>query len=97
MRVLLVLILSALTIGCGAGGSACEAAVQDAANVSATEDTVSDLDRAIEQCADLAQFEAAAEQFPDALDGVDARRFIANRCAAEPAIADSAICVEVSE
>jgi hypothetical protein len=61
------------------------------------EDTVSDLDQAIQECATLTEFGAAAEQFPDALDGVDARGFIANRCQFEPAIADSALCAEISE
>lgn len=97
MRYLLVLILAVAAAGCAASGSSCESAVREAADISATEDTVSDLDRAIEECATVAEFEAAAEQLPDALDGVDARTFIANRCANEPLIADTAICTEVGE
>jgi len=65
-----------------------------AADIPATEDTVTDLDQAIQECASVADFEAAAEQIPDALDGVDAHTFLSNRCASEPAI-DSAICDEV--
>lgn len=61
------------------------------------EDTVEDLDEAIRACASLAEFEAAAEQFPDALDGTDARTFIANRCEFEPSLADTALCAGVSQ
>jgi hypothetical protein len=80
-------------MGCGAELSACESAMSAAADIPATEDTVTDLDQAIE-CASVADFEAAAEQIPDALDGVDAHTFLSNRCASEPAI-DSPICDEV--
>lgn len=97
MRLVLVLVLLATATGCGLGGSACESAVRESSEISAMEDTVSDLDRAIEECATLAEFEAAAEQFPDALDGVDASGFIANRCSAEPALEQTALCQEVSQ
>jgi hypothetical protein len=95
MRYLVVLVLAVAATGCGDAGSACESAVRDAANISSTQDTVSDLDAAIEECASLADLEAAADQFPDALDGADVRTFVSNRCAAEPAIAETAICGEL--
>lgn len=95
MRLLVALILVATAAGCGLGGSACESAVREAAEISPMADTVSDLDEAIAQCASLADFEAAAAMYPDALDGVSASTFVANRCAAEPSIADSAICQEL--
>lgn len=96
-RIMVLAVLLAGVAGCGATGSPCEAAVREAAEVSALEDTVSDLDEAIETCATLADFEAAADQFPEALDGVSAREFISNRCTFEPAISGSAICAELAE
>jgi len=92
----LLMVLGIAACG-GAGGSACEAAVREAAEVSAMEDTVEDLDDAIRACVSFDEFEAAAEQFPDALDGTVARTFIANRCEFEPSLADSALCAEVSQ
>lgn len=80
----------------GSGGSACESAVREAAEVSGMEDTVEDLDDAIRECGSLEEFEAAAEQFPDALDGTDARTFIANRCEFEPSLANSALCADAT-
>jgi len=63
----------------------------------AMEDTLQDLDSAMEQCATIEEFEAAAEQFPDALDGADVRTFVANRCGFKPALVETAICGEVSQ
>ena len=100
MKALRIIVLATLLGGvaaCGAPGSPCEAAVREAAEISSSEDTASDLDEAIETCVTLAEFEAAADQFPDALDGVSAREFISNRCAFGPAISASAICTELAD
>lgn len=95
LRVMLALVVVGSVAACGVGGSACDSAVREAADISPMADTVSDLDNAIRECSTLAEFEAAANQFPDALDGVGARGFIANRCAAEPGIESSALCQEI--
>ena len=97
MRIILALLLVSIISACGGTGSACESAVREAAEISSMEDTVSDLDRAIEDCASLADLEAAADQFPDALDGTAARTFVSNRCEFEPALADTAICAELGD
>lgn len=97
MRLLVALILAVAATGCGDARSTCEAAVSEAAELANTQDAASVFDDAIDACASLEEFETAVEQFPDALDGVDALTFIADRCASEPAIADAAICTEVSQ
>lgn len=74
---------------------ACDAAIQQAAKVDSMADTVADLDPALEQCPSVADFEAATSQFPDALDGVPALAFLANRCAIAPSLASTAICAEL--
>jgi hypothetical protein len=97
MRLIVALVLAAGSAGCSVAGTDYVSAVRETSEVSAMEDTVSDLDKAIQECATLAEFQAAVEQFPDALDGVEARTFVSNRCAAEPGIAESAICAELAE
>lgn len=97
VRLLMALVLVVMAAGCGVGGSACEAAVREAAEIPVTEDSGSDFDNAIQTCATVAELEAASEQFPDALDGTSVRTFVGERCAFEPAIADSAVCTELSE
>ncbi|MDQ3688918.1 MAG: hypothetical protein M3406_02575 [Chloroflexota bacterium] len=98
MKLLLVAILAVAAAGCGLGGSSCETAVREAAEKAAMEDTaLQDLDPAIRECATLTDFQRMAGKYPDALDGVDSRGFVSNRCELEPALADSAICGELSE
>lgn len=96
MRLLVAVSMVLALVSCGIGQSGCESAVQDASEISAMEDTVSDLDEAIAECGSLAEFEAANALYPDALDGADAALFASNRCGAEPSLADSAICVEIA-
>jgi hypothetical protein len=84
---------------CGSNGAdetACQQALADAAAIEATEDAVENLDEAIRVCASLVDFEAAADAFPEALDGASAREFIANRCSANDELADTALCQEVA-
>ena len=94
----IVLVLAA----CGgdpAGGpqqlSACQEAIAKAAAIDAMQDTVGDLDQAIRDCESLQEFAEAAEDYPDALDGVDAETFIGNRCEFEASLAEAAICREL--
>jgi hypothetical protein len=106
LRFICALVLLALTAcgggtatGGGAGGdtgglSACEAAMQRAAEIDPMQDTVSDLDPAIQQCESLDEFTAAAERFPDALDGGPATTFLSNRCPLEPSLELEAVCRE---
>ena len=97
MRYVLAVVVAVAGAGCGDARSTCEAAVAEAAELVDTQDAATQFDTAIETCASLDEFEEAAEQFPDALDGVDVRTFVAGRCAAEPAIAESAVCTEVGQ
>jgi hypothetical protein len=97
MRLLVALIVAVAGTGCGDARSTCEAAVDEAVELANTQDVATVFDEAIDACASLEEFEAALEEFPDALDGGDARTFIADRCANEPAIADTPICTEVSQ
>jgi hypothetical protein len=78
--------------------SACGSAVEAAADIDAMEDAVDDLDPAIVACADLEEFEAAASDHPDALDGTEAGTFVSNRClySADEAVTESAICAALS-
>jgi hypothetical protein len=100
LRAPVAAILLLLLAACGSTGggnelTACESAVQEAAQIDPMQDTVADLDRAIQQCESLADFEAAASQFPDALDGVSAEVFLGNRCRFEPSVANAPLCVEL--
>lgn len=86
--------------GCAGSGNVqddCERLVAEAAAVDATSDTVEDLDEAIATCATLDELAVAAELHPDALDGVDMRTFVSNRCSFNESLADAAICQELGE
>ena len=95
MRYLLALVIAVAATGCGDARSVCEAAVAQVAEIAGTQDVTAQLDRAIEQCASADEFADAVAQFPNALDDEDARTFLSNRCAEEPAIAETPVCTEV--
>jgi hypothetical protein len=108
MRLALVLLVAAgllVLAGCasapagGRGGvaaSACEQAMETAAEVDEMSDTLEDLYDVVRACANLAEFRAASEQFPEALDGVDPEVILPNLCANPDAgISDTPICFEV--
>lgn len=82
----------------GAYSQECGQLLADAAAVAETEDTVEDTDAAIVACGSVAEFSAAAEDHPDALDGVDPVTWLTNRCqhAEGPDVADSDICQELA-
>jgi hypothetical protein len=77
---------------------ACGQAVAAAAAIDDMQDTVEDLDPAIAVCADFDELVAAFEDYPAALDGVDAQTFVANRClySEDASVTSSQICAEVS-
>ena len=75
----------------------CQSEVYVASKVSSLEDDVEDLDGAFEACASLEEFERAAGDFPDALDGASPAQFVANRCAVEPALAETSLCEDLLE
>ena len=58
----------------------CERAFEEAAAISDLQDTVEDLDPALEACTTIEEWKAASRKFPDALDGVDSLVFLENRC-----------------
>lgn len=75
--------------------SECENAVKGAAEISDMKNTVEDLDPAIQKCQALEDFTAAANKYPQALDGVDAKTFATNRCTYNPALQNTSICKEL--
>lgn len=60
--------------------SACERIFSAAANIPDTQDSVSDLDKAVTACSSLDEWTAASKKFPKALDGADPKLFLTNRC-----------------
>lgn len=76
--------------------SGCDAAFASAAAVSDIEDAQEDLWPAFSDCADLAEFTAASELHPDALDGTDPETYATNQCLYEPTVAGTPVCEDVS-
>lgn len=70
----------------------CEAAMQTAARVSSMADQVEDLDPAIRVCQSLDELTAASDKLPTALDGVDPKIFVSNRCRYEESLKTTPIC-----
>ena len=83
-----------IVIACGGGGgeTACEKAFSDAANISDFSDTVEDLDPAVRACSTVAEWTAASNEHPGALDGASPLTFLQNRCRFGPTSAK--ICAE---
>lgn len=79
----------------GQAGSACELAVARAAAIPDSDDSVEDLDEAIRVCGSLSELESWTDTHPSALDGVDARAFVGNRCRLSAEQAASAVCMEI--
>jgi hypothetical protein len=71
--------------------SECAAAVRAAAVPNDMQEVTS-LDRAIRDCATLADLAAAAVAYPAALKGVSATDIVTYRCQVEPTLASTAIC-----
>jgi hypothetical protein len=96
--VLLLGILGSLT-ACGGATpdqqSACDAAFAQAFAIEPGVDTVSSVDGAISGCQSLEAWVSAAEQFPDAFGGEDPADLARQRCAANPALADTPVCAEL--
>jgi hypothetical protein len=88
-----LLVTGACSSGDNEPGSACDRAMADAARVDELQDTVTDVDAAIAACPTLADFVAASEKYPAALDGADPVTYIANRCAD---VATGALCDAVA-
>lgn len=74
------------------GLSDCETAMQAAASVSVMEDQVEDIDPAIRSCKSMDELSAASEKFPAALDGVDPKTFVSNRCRGNESLKTTSIC-----
>ncbi len=94
-RLTALLVLAATLTACGGGDdlTGCESAMKAAHDVDDMRDTVTDIDPAIAACSTLAEFAAASERFPDALDGADPATYVSNRCADT---ATGALCDEVA-
>jgi hypothetical protein len=74
----------------------CDQAFADAASQDDMSDTVEDLYPAARACESIADWVAASENHPSALDGADPEAFAINVCAfGEDAVAGSALCEEL--
>ena len=81
--------------GQSAGGqSACDQAVAQATAIDPGSDTVGALDGAIAQCPSLEAWVAAAERYPDAIDGQDPTA-IANELCGSEQLANTPVCIEL--
>lgn len=76
----------------------CGTLLADAAALSEGEETVEDTDAAILACGSVAEFSAAAEDNPGALDGADPMTWLEDRCqhAEGPDVEASDICQELA-
>lgn len=104
-----LLATSAALAGCGGGDdvdpstepagepkvSACEEAFAKAAEVDAMADVHEDLWPAFEACGDLAEFAAASELHPDAIDA-EPETYATNQCLSEESLAESPVCVDIA-
>ncbi len=73
----------------------CDAAFADAASKGDMEDTAEDLWPAARVCESLADWTAASEAHPDALNGADPEEFARNTCQFGDDMGGSALCAEV--
>ena len=90
-----------LLTGCDSGGSrggdniaepsnACEETFASI-EVEAARTSPEDVRPAFDACETLAQFETAAEKFPEVID-VEPSGYVESACRDDPAVADSALC-----
>jgi hypothetical protein len=81
-----------------AAPSECMRAFEQAASVGEMQDTVSDLYPAALACGTLAEWAAASEAHPAALDGADPETFAGNMClSAPPEVRAGALCAPIIE
>jgi hypothetical protein len=106
LRLVGLLAFVALVVaGCGVGTqvrstfeevtTACTEAFAEAAAVGDMEDSVEDLYPAIRACETLAEWTAASDAYPAALDGAPAALFAQNACASNESLAGEPLCIEV--
>lgn len=105
-RVLLVLLVLS-TAGCGSGDGddaadgeqvpteACLDVFETVVAVQDADALAEELDPAFGACESLADWAAAAERNPAALDGADAEAFARDRCGDAPALADTPVCEDL--
>ena len=87
--------LAACAPAVDSGSTACDDAMAAAAAVDENSDTVADLYPAVRACQTLAEWTAASDAHPTALDGANAKLFAQNACANGEGLADEPLCVEV--
>ena len=75
--------------------AACSDAMAAAAAINNVSDTVADLEPAIRACDTLAEWIAASDANPAALDGASPKLFLQNACASLEALANEPLCTEV--
>ena len=76
----------------GENDTACEAAFRHMAAVDVRQDEVADLDAAVRACSTEDEWTAAAEAFPDALDGGSPGVFLRSRCFYDTVLAETVLC-----
>jgi hypothetical protein len=96
---LLLVALATFVTGCGGASadrqSACDDAFAQAMAIDPGSDTVNSIDGAIAGCQSLEMWVAAAERFPDAFGGQDPAAVASQRCAANAALSEAAVCAEL--
>lgn len=92
-------LLGSVVTACGSATadqqSACDAAFAQALAIEPGSDTVSTADGAIAGCQSLEAWVSAAAKFPDAFGGEDPADLARQRCAANPALANTPVCADV--
>lgn len=74
---------------------ACQRAFAAAAAVDEMQDTVTDLDPAVQACVSLDEWAAGSASNPTALDGADPWEFLGNRCNSGEGLAETTLCGEL--
>ena len=80
-----------------ATNNSCEQAMKTASEISDMQDTVEDVDPAIQECGSMQEFISASSKFPKALDGIDEETFVTNRCTYNSSLQNTAICKSIIE
>lgn len=101
--VLMLAVVGSFVTACGSatadqqsadGQSACDQAVAQAIAIDPGSDTVGGVDGAIAGCPSLEAWVAAAQRFPDAIDGQDPTALANERCGSVQ-LANTPVCIDL--
>ncbi len=88
------IVASACTTATADRQTACDRAVAQAMGIDPASDTVDDVDSAIATCPSLETWVAAAQRYPDTVDGQDPTAIANERCGSLQ-LANTPVCVEL--